>query len=111
MHAPNRPVAENIQTQNSMMIEIPIKQVATKTVGGFDATIDALSPTSTDCIVGTLKTANGVKEVSWDKYGRCRDNHTDCNLDMEVNEHFDVASVASALNEQVTAEVKNLTRR
>ena len=43
-----------------MMIEIPIKQVTTKTVGGLEATIDAMSPTSTDCLVGTLKTANGV---------------------------------------------------
>lgn len=89
-----------------MMIEIPIKQVTTKTVGGLDATIDAMSPTSTDCLVGTLKTANGVKQVSWDKNGICRDHTPDSNLDMGVNEHIYAASVAGALNEQFEAQMK-----
>lgn len=89
-----------------MMIEIPIKQVTTKTVGGLDATIDALSPTSSDCIVGTLKTANGLKQVSWDKNGICRDNTPDCNLDMHVNEHIHAASVAGALHEQFDVQMK-----
>lgn len=89
-----------------MMIEIPIKQVVTKTVGDLEATIDALSPTSTDCLVGTLKTANGVKEVSWDKNGICRDHSPDCNLDMDVNEHIHAASVAGALNDQFEAQMR-----
>lgn len=90
-----------------MMIEIPIKQVTTKTVGGLDATIDALSPTSSDCIVGTPKTANGLKHVSWDKNGICRDNTHECNLDMHVNEHIYAASVAGALHEQFVVQMKN----
>lgn len=90
-----------------MMIEIPIKQVATKTVGGIDATIDSLSPTSSDCITGTLQTPKGVKQVSWDKNGICRDNSPECNLDMSTNEHIHAASVAGALNELFKGQMKN----
>ena len=89
-----------------MMIEIPIKKITTKTVGGLVATIDALSPTSSDCLTGTLNTANGIKQVAWDKNGLCRDNTSDCNLDMSVNEHIHAATVAGELNEQVNAQMK-----
>ena len=93
-----------------MMIEIPIKQVTTKTFGGLDATIDALSPTSADCLVGTLKTANGIKQGSWDKNGICRDHTPECNLDMSINEHIHAASVAGALNELFVDQMKRRYR-
>jgi len=92
------------------MIEIPIKQVTTKTVGGLAATIDALSPTSSDCLVGTLDTANGVKQVAWDKNGICRDNTPDCNLDMHVNEHIHATSVAGALHGQYEIQKNKRTQ-
>ena len=72
-----------------------IEPMTTTTRGGQKATITGINTGSTDFICGTLPTANGVKEVSWDKSGICRDNVPDFNLDLDSNEFIEVIEAAA----------------
>ena len=80
------------------MASILIKPVTTKTSGGFPATISSINPTNSDFLEGTIQTPKaGLKEVRWDRYGRCRDHDVIYNLDKETNEMYDLIDTAKCL--------------
>ncbi|WP_135079464.1 hypothetical protein [Terasakiella sp. SH-1] len=61
---------------------LKIHVINTKTVGGLDAKINALDPSSTgDKIIGEINTPAGWRYAQWDEAGTCRDATDSANLD------------------------------
>lgn len=74
------------------MATLKIDPIVVTTQGGFQATISGIDPSSTDCIKGHIKS-----DVRWDLLGRARDNHEDCNIDMQADEMRDLVDLAKRL--------------
>ena len=81
---------------------ISIQPIQAKTVAGWPAVIDGLYPVSGDFLHGTITPPAGNPiNASWDANGRCRDRHTDCNLDLDNSQLDEAIETAQALRKHI----------
>lgn len=72
---------------------LKVEKIILKTVGGFDAEITGIDPSSSDCLNGTIS----GKSVMWDFYGKCRDNDTGCNFDTNTDVFQEIQGTLKAV--------------
>ena len=77
---------------------IPVKMM---TIGGHEAVIDAINPSSHDIFVGKLNNAAGTMDARWDKSGLCRGGTDGANIDATGAEFRDLLKHARNLGAKV----------
>jgi hypothetical protein len=86
----------------SKLAVISIQPIQAKTVTGWPVVIDGLYPVSSDYLHGTITPPSGSPiNGSWDAHGRCRDQHPDCNLDLDNGALGEAIETAEALRKHI----------
>jgi hypothetical protein len=105
--APSWPVAIKFRAALLRILEsklavISIQPIQAKTVAGWPVVIDGLYPVSSDFLHGTITPPSGNSiGGSWDAHGRCRDQHPDCNLDLDNGALGEAIETADALRKHI----------
>ena len=87
------------------MAELLIRPVKIKTVGGYDAIVDGIDPTSRYMLRGMVTSAAGTRR-RWSRSGVCRNTEAKCHLDTGDAHFGDLLKTADNLL-GATPEVTN----
>lgn len=80
------------------MTGLLIQQIKTTTNGGYAATIDAIDPSDSGCMIGTISTPTiGLVSARWDIVGQAANQPDTCNINITANEIVDLIGLISHL--------------